>query len=61
MKVTVYLVHLENLQRFGKWAGRVGNQRMSQNPPNYSIVKIGLNTEKSLGELRRLAVLLRCQ
>ena len=35
-------------QRLGKKAGKVGN-------PNYSIAKIGQNTEKSTGDLRRLA------
>ena len=43
-------------QRFNKGAGRVENQRMSQDHPNYSIVKIGHNTEKSLGDLKWLAV-----
>ena len=45
-----------NLQRLGKGAGRVGNWRMSQDHPNYSIVKIGQNIEKSPGELRKHAV-----
>ena len=39
-----------------KGPGRVRNQRMSQDHPNYSIVKIDQNTEKSPGDLRRLAV-----
>ena len=33
-----------------------GNERTSGDHPNYSFIKIGLNTEKSSGDLRRLAV-----
>ena len=33
-----------------KGAGRVGNRRTNQDHPNYSIVKIGQNTEKNPGE-----------
>ena len=44
------------LQRLGEGAGRVGNQKMSSDHPYYSIIKIGQNTEKSPGDLRRLAV-----
>ena len=36
--------------------GRVGNQRMNPDHSNYSIGKIVQNTEKSSGDLRRLAV-----
>ena len=43
-------------QRLGIGAGRVRNQSTSRDHPNYSIVEIGQNTEKSIGELRRLAV-----
>ena len=38
----------------GKRAGRVGNRRMIQDHPNYSIIEIGKNTEKTPGDLRRL-------
>ena len=31
-------------------------KRMSEDHPNYSIIEIGQNTEKSPGELKRLAV-----
>ena len=31
-------------------------KRASENHPNYSIIEIGQNTEKSPGDLRRLAV-----
>ena len=34
-----------------------GNMRTSGDHPEYSIVEIGQNTEKSLGDLRKLAVI----
>ena len=34
----------------------LGNKRTSGNLPNYSIIKIGQNIEKSPGNLRRLTV-----
>ena len=40
----------------GKGTGRVENRKTNRDRPNYSIVKIGQNTEKSPGDLRRLAV-----
>ena len=40
-------------QRLG--TGRVGNWRSNLDHPDYSIVEISQNTEKSLGDLRRLA------
>ena len=42
-------------QRIDKKTGGLGNNR-SGDHLNYSIIKIGQNTEKSLGDLRRLAV-----
>ena len=36
--------------------GGFGNKTTSGDHPNYSIVEIGQNTEKSPGDLRRLAV-----
>ena len=36
--------------------GRLGNKRTNGDHPNCSIIKIGQNTEKSPGDLRRLAV-----
>ena len=45
-----------NPKRIGKGTGRLGNKRTSGDHPNYSIIKIGQNTEKSLGDLRRLVV-----
>ena len=47
----------DNPQSIGKGTGRLGNQRTSGEHPNYSIIKIGQNTEKSSGDLRRLAVI----
>ena len=43
-------------QGIGKGAEILGNKRISGNHPDYSIIKIGQNTEKSPGNLRRLAV-----
>ena len=42
-------------QRIDKGTGGLGNKRTSEDNPNYGIVEIGQNTEKS-PELRRLAV-----
>ena len=36
--------------------GRVGNEWMNQVHSDYNIVEVSYNTEKSPGELRRLAV-----
>ena len=44
------------LQRVGKWIGKVENRWTSRDHPNYSIVKIGYNTDKSHGDLRKFAV-----
>ena len=45
-----------NLQKIGKGSGRLGNKRTSGHHSDYSIIKIRQNTEKSPGDLRRLAV-----
>ena len=45
-----------NLQRFGKGTGRLRNQRTSEDYADHSIIKIVQNTEKSPGDLRKLAV-----
>ena len=42
--------------RLGKGARTDGNKRMNRNHSNYRIIKIGQNTEKILGDLRKLAV-----
>ena len=41
-----------NLRRLRKETGRVGNKRMSQDHPNYSIAQISQNTENGPGDLR---------
>ena len=43
-------------QSLGKWTGRVGNRGTNRDYPDCSIVEIGNNTEKSLGDLGCLAV-----
>ena len=43
-------------QTNNKGIGGLGNKRMSGDRPNYCISEISQNTEKSLGDLRRLAV-----
>ena len=42
--------------RLGKGAERVGNRKTSREHPNYSIVEIGQNTEKSSAGLVGLIV-----
>ena len=37
-------------------AGELGNNRTTGDHPNYCIIGIGQNTEKSPGDLRRLVV-----
>ena len=44
-------------QRLGKWTGKLGNQMSNRDNSNYSIIKIGYNTEKDPGDLRRLTVI----
>ena len=43
-------------QRIIKGTGGLGNKRKSGDHPNYYIIENGQNTEKSLGDLWRLAV-----
>ena len=43
-------------QSISKETGRLGNKRINENHPDYSIFKIGQNTKKSPGDLKRLAV-----
>ena len=44
-------------QRLGKGTEKVGNRRTTLDPLNYSIIKIGQNTEKSPGDPRKLAII----
>ena len=43
-------------QRFGTGTRRLGNKRAMEDHPNYSIIEIDQNTEKSPGDLTRLVV-----
>ena len=43
-------------QRIGKKTERLGNKRTKGDHPDYSIIKLKQNTEKSPGDLRRLVV-----
>ena len=45
-----------NHQRIGKRTSGIGNKSTNGDHPKYSTVKIGQNTEKNTGNLRRLAV-----
>ena len=45
-----------NLKRIGKGTGGLGNKRTSGDHPVYSTIKIVQNTEKSPGEIKRIAV-----
>ena len=45
-----------NPQRINEGTGRLRNLKASGDHSNYNIVEIGQNTEKSPGDLRRLAV-----
>ena len=44
-----------NHKMIGKGTGGIGNKNTSVDHPNYIIRKIGQNTEKSPGDLRRFA------
>ena len=44
-------------QRIATKTGGHGNQMRSGDYPNYSIIKIGQNTEKSPGDMRRLSII----
>ena len=43
-------------QKIGTGIGGLGNKRTRRNHPNYDIIKIHQNTEKSPGDLKRLAI-----
>ena len=51
------LVRQKRSLKLGKWTGRVRNRRASRDHSNYSIGKSDENTEKSPGDLRRLAII----
>ena len=48
-------MYLVQSQKISTETGGLGNKRASREYPNYSIVEIDQNTEKSPGDLRRLA------
>ena len=60
MKVTVIPIVIGALGKVTKELvkknGGLGTKKTSGNNPNYSIAEIGQNTEKSPGNLRKLAV-----
>ena len=45
-------------QRYDTGTGELGNKRTSEDHPNYNIAEIGQNTEKSPGDMNKLAVTL---
>ena len=47
----------DNPQRICKEIGRLGNKKTSTENPEYSMIKIGHNTEESPGDTRRLAII----
>ena len=59
-KVTIIPIVIRTLgtvtKRIGKRTGGYGKKKMSGDHPNYNTVEISKNTEKSPGDLRRLAV-----
>ena len=56
MKVTIIPIEIGAFGTVTKETGGLGGYRISGNHPNYSIIENGQNTEKSPGDLRRLAV-----
>ena len=54
--IPTIIEHLDRIQKLGKKTGRVGNQRTCRDHPDFSIVEIGQNSEKSPGNLKKLAV-----
>ena len=59
-KMTVISLEVDVLatipQKIGKGTGRLENKKTRRDYPDFSITKISQNTEKSYGDLRRLAV-----
>ena len=53
---TCYCCSWYSHQSIIKGARELGNKRTSGDHPNYNIIENGQNTEKSTGDLRRLAV-----
>ena len=57
MEIPIVISFWYSYQRTNTGTGGLGNQRMRGDHSNYSIIKTGQNTEKSPGDLRRLAVI----
>ena len=56
MKVLVISIVVAAFGKVPKgWGKRIGNQRWNRDYTGENIIKIGKNTEKSPGDLRRLA------
>ena len=45
-----------NPEKIGKGSGKPENKRANWDHPDYCIIKIGRNTERNTGDLKRLAV-----
>ena len=57
MKVTMIPIVISTVTKgLVTRTGGLGNKKTSRDHPNYNIIKIGRNTEKNPGDLRRLAV-----
>ena len=56
MEIPIVISAPGSHQRIDTGTGGIGYKRTSENIPNYCIIKIGQNTEKNPGNLRRLAV-----
>ena len=59
MKVTVIAIitsALDIVTRGGTGTGGLGNNRTSEDYPNYNIVEVGQDTKKSPRDLKRLVV-----
>ena len=57
MKVTIIPIVIGAFGTVTKGTGELGNRRTREDHPNYDIIVNGQNTEKSPGDLRRLAVI----
>ena len=56
MKMMVIPIIIDALGTIPKRTGGLENKRTSWEYPDYSIIKIGLTTEKSPGDWKRVAV-----
>ena len=56
MVIPILICAFGSHQRIDTGSGGLGNKRMKGDHSNYCIIKIGQNTKKSPGNLKRLAV-----